>query len=1005
MAQRNQLTIQPPIGGVNKRAGFQSQPPFTAYRAINAWPTDPLTGRSVTGTRPAIAPFATPGAPVNMLVRVNGVATGKPLQSMLAAENGEFHWYNSSGTWTAATMSVATTLAEVVDASETEIDVTDASVFGFTSGNSFYVSLESDLGTAFNEIVLVTNVVGNTLTVTRAQLGTSAQPTSNGNDVKLIAESDTALFPATFLQEVFIPRFGYEPLVFNYGTGAVQTLVETAGTVPTDLRMFVVWQGALWGAGRLAAPHILYASRVGDAYDWDFAAAITDTAGAFFTAGENEGRLRGPITALMPQTSDTMIVSTTEGLVAMRAHPRDGGVFEDIGATYVLGQGAWCKLPGDVLFFMTRLGMYTMAPGQLPLPVSPKAIPDDLIGLAYDYEDPRINMEYDSRFNGIWITVRDDTEPQAWFYDLVAGGFHEVTLASYPYRLVEFFEAVTENTSGVLFAGDAYGGLGQPDRVGSEVFEADIIIGPFAVSANPTQATKIVQARVTFGGDTPTVDGTLAFAMGATAEEAVQRADDETHQYSIGLTDLEASNGVCHPHVSGHAGVLRLTYTGGRVTIEEVTLTLVTAGVTRMVKYKTPGVCNGYAEATPTVAPSQALSASAGAEVIDLSFLPAEWWALVNDTGSNIRVTDSDNNFIAFDLALFDKGDETGQIWLNRALPLTPTAVRCWVCNQNVSKFPLGAPFGQYNAYPPWLLAIWPRGIGPSRGAVNWPMTYDFDSLPTNGPIAGQALPAGGGAPETPPSGDERNYIAVTRISYEDIESLVPLVMNRNHPDTAAQEFLETNGVLFLFPFFGLEFANSAITAGEALNESVSFFAAPGSQGSGPGGSYDDPIFRWEKTNGVGVLHHVDSAVDLDTVANVLTINLIRLNIVSTEGVESTFRLYFQETLVWTFTFGPLGEIPNYINWRMLAPNAVGDGLQLIRDAADVLDGIIGGGASQDNVVLRRPEILYFAVTGALSAEDQAALDHLAEQINDLDTYWGDWAYSSAPGTNLDAAN
>jgi hypothetical protein len=882
-------------------------------------PIDVLTGRSVSGTRPPLVAFSSPGGTANLVERINGVSAGKPLQSLLIAVNGQFKWYNASGTFTNATGAGAAS-----------------------------------------------------------------------------AETGVSLYARTFLQEVFIPQFDDKPWVFNYDAGTVIELVETAGTIPNDLRFFEVWQGALWGAGALATPHIIYGSRVGDAYDWDFAAAATDTAGAFFSGGENEGRLRGPITALMPQTADTMIVSTTEGLVAMRAHPRDGGIFDDIGGVYVLGQGAWCKVPGDSIYMMTRLGMYTLspAPGSTPVPVSTKHIPDELVGLAYDYEDPTVELEFDSRYNGIWITVRDSTSPQAWFFDLATGGFHQQEIAAYPYRITEFFEAVNEDQSGVLFAGAGYGGLARADRTGTETFDSDLIIGPFSISPNVSKASKIVQARVVFGGDSPTSEGTMSFAVGGSAEEAIRRLEDGTGQYDISLLELDTNNGVCHPHISGHAGAIRIEQTGGRCVIEEIQLTLVSAGIARMVRYKTPSVCQGYVTATPSFAPSGALTSSDGVEVIDLSAFPSDWWALAGKTGGNVRVTDADNNFIPFDLAQYSKAANTGEIWLKRALPLTPTAVRCWVCNSNVAKFPLGSAFGQLFAYPSWMLAIWPQGSGPARTPLDWPLTHTFDSLPTNGPISGDPPPVGGGEPETCPAGDEINYFALVEFDLG-VDLTPPPDAQPDDIVTVDLDNGENNHRTFGI-FLGLEYTNvcsSDAEEGDPGNNSIAFAIEPTQFVPDPNLTQ---LFRITRVNGNLSTTLVPVAPDLGS-----GVHLVRVRVTAS---TNRFQLFIDGTEYMDFNFGTSAAKPSFVNWRTLAPNMEGVKSSIPPLMMTDLESEYGSLNTQ-YLTLRRSKIHDSWVTGALTSADQDALDHLEAQLDDLSTYWGSWSWNAAPDTDLDEEN
>jgi hypothetical protein len=55
MARRGRtISIHFPLGGLNRRYGFQSQPPYTTPLALNIFPTDPSTGRERGGVRPGL---------------------------------------------------------------------------------------------------------------------------------------------------------------------------------------------------------------------------------------------------------------------------------------------------------------------------------------------------------------------------------------------------------------------------------------------------------------------------------------------------------------------------------------------------------------------------------------------------------------------------------------------------------------------------------------------------------------------------------------------------------------------------------------------------------------------------------------------------------------------------------------------------------------------------------------------------------------------------------------
>lgn len=498
--------IETPLGGINRRVGYQNQPPYTLYDATNFWPTDFLTGRAVLSTRPPLNTFTSPGGTVNMLCRVNGQVSGSLLQSMVCASDSDIYWWDGDS-WVAAT---------------------------------------------------------------------GAQASS--------APTGIPVYAASFLQETYIPQVSGKPIVFNLTTGAAATIVETAGTAPTDCRMFIVWQGALWAAGQLANPHILFGSRTGNAKDWNASVPLSDEGGAFSTSGENEGVLRGPITAMFAHTADTMIVSTLEGLVAFRGHPRRGGVAEDIAtSTYILGQGAWTRGPGGVAYFLTRQGLMSLGTedGAMPTPVSRDKIPQELAAFEYNYNAPGIALEYDSGLNGIHITMRTGGVPQAWWFDMSSGGFYRSEFASYPFVLMEFPPLAQALRSAVLFAGAGYGGIGLMDTqdLSTESFSASATIGPVRLGTNPRLTARVEQARFAFSFTGTPDGGTVKFSADADGEGTIHRLDGAQEQYSVDIADLMANNSICYPKVTGAALAIKISHGAGvKVVLDQTTLDLTESG-------------------------------------------------------------------------------------------------------------------------------------------------------------------------------------------------------------------------------------------------------------------------------------------------------------------------------------------------------------------------------------------------------------------------------------------
>lgn len=364
------IHIDPPLAGVNRRAGFQEAPPFTAHTIEDMWPVDVDSGRALLAVRPVLNPIQAPGTTANLLQPVNGVKSDGPKQSIITASGSDLYWWD---------------------------DI-----------------------------------------VWRTASGAQASAIDTGR----------AVFATTFLQQAFIFVDDSKPIVFDYPTGQAYTLEEFAGEAPTGCRGGFTWQGGIWAFGDETSPHVLYGSRTGSAYDWDFSADIEDEGGAVFDLG---GKWSGPITAGFEQTHDTAIISAMSGIVAYGGHPRRGGVPEKISTTHILGQGAWTKLPDDTVYAMTPRGLMMIDTKRNVLPVSAKHIPDELVGIPYSFTNPTVNVAYSHRWNCVYITDRQDGGQQAWAYHIDTSAFVKMELVNYPFVMAEFLPFVSETTCGVLF--------------------------------------------------------------------------------------------------------------------------------------------------------------------------------------------------------------------------------------------------------------------------------------------------------------------------------------------------------------------------------------------------------------------------------------------------------------------------------------------------------------------------------------------------------------------------
>lgn len=390
------------------------------------------------------------------------------------------------------------------------------------------------------------------------------------------------VYATPYLKTVIIANSG-APLIYDHTaqiiTNKLTYLTATVGTVPLDCRVLATWQGAIWFAGQPDTPHILYASRTGDPTDYDYSALPEDEGGAFATIEDNEGLLGEPIVALMPQTTDTMVVGCISSMWAIKGHPRRGGSVESISTKIgPLGQGAWAKSPDNTLYVLTKSGVVTIAPtdGAIPALISKEKVPNDLIGLDFDTLNPVVTMAYDTVWNGLIINVRG-AQSQSWWFDPAAGGFHRMDLPVDPVVMLNFPELDSATTSGALFGSGS--GLHRFDVDGvSETPDYTLLIGPIKISPNAALKSKLETAKIVMGLDT-VPNGSALLWVGSDGEEAYNNYLNGRvgTRYTQTLTSLVNNNGYCRPQLSGHAMLLEFTGSD-RFVFESTDIDFVEAG-------------------------------------------------------------------------------------------------------------------------------------------------------------------------------------------------------------------------------------------------------------------------------------------------------------------------------------------------------------------------------------------------------------------------------------------
>lgn len=145
-------------------------------------------------------------------------------------------------------------------------------------------------------------------------------------------------------------------------TATTSTSTSTsAGTVPTYCWLTANWRGRFILAQDINNPQNVYASRLGDPYDFNYAA--TDPAAAWAANFSESGQIGEPVTAFIPFNDDLAVVSCINSVWLIEGDPSDGGSFVLLSNTMgIVGPRAWCTDAAHTLYFVGTSGLYSLRP-------------------------------------------------------------------------------------------------------------------------------------------------------------------------------------------------------------------------------------------------------------------------------------------------------------------------------------------------------------------------------------------------------------------------------------------------------------------------------------------------------------------------------------------------------------------------------------------------------------------------------------------------------------------
>lgn len=263
-------------------------------------------------------------------------------------------------------------------------------------------------------------------------------------DLGVIANSSSAVY-----HEV-VPAFGqlffvvdgkysyYDPL--RSGDSVEPWTASTAGEMPEGCRLAAFYRGRLVLARSDVDPFRIYASAVGDPFDWDLSPAITTPTAAF--GGSNQDQTRNPdiINALAPFYDDVLLVGGDHSITQFRGDLSELGQIDYF--TDVTGMAfghSWALSPEGLLYFFgSRGGVWVMQPttdgrAQPPVEITRDTIAQALRSINLTNYLVRLMWDHDAQGLHVYLTPNQGTVSTSnihYFYEARTKSWWEVTLAT-----------------------------------------------------------------------------------------------------------------------------------------------------------------------------------------------------------------------------------------------------------------------------------------------------------------------------------------------------------------------------------------------------------------------------------------------------------------------------------------------------------------------------------------------------------------------------------------------
>lgn len=160
-------------------------------------------------------------------------------------------------------------------------------------------------------------------------------------------------------------------------TNTVLTWAATAGSLPVDSRsnkpkLIVTWRGRICLSGLPMEPQNIYFSRVNDATDWNDGPVSPAADDPLVLNASELGEVGDVITCLIPYSDDVLLIGCANQIWSLTGDPLYGGQLQRVTEAVGMAWGTpWCKDPAGTVYFMSsQAQIYTMRPGEKPVPIS-----------------------------------------------------------------------------------------------------------------------------------------------------------------------------------------------------------------------------------------------------------------------------------------------------------------------------------------------------------------------------------------------------------------------------------------------------------------------------------------------------------------------------------------------------------------------------------------------------------------------------------------------------------